>query len=162
MLRMAFFYTALVGVTAFAFLRGGGPERTVAALLLIAGAATLLVQSAPPVRFNDVEIGVLCVDAALFAGLLAVAVRAERYWPLWMTALQGVAVAAHGARAVNPHVIPWAYAALLAFWGYPMVALLAVATWRHQRRLTMFGTERSWTHSLRHSDDRKLEPGETG
>jgi hypothetical protein len=159
---MAFFYSALAGVTAYGLSRGGGPERAVAVLLLGAALATLLVQSAPPVRFNDVEIGVLVVDALLFAGLLAVSLRAERYWPLWMTALQGVAVAGHGARAVNPHVIPWAYAVLLAFWGYPIVALLGIATWRHQRRLRKFGTERSWTRSWLPWRDRNQGAGAIG
>jgi hypothetical protein len=162
MLRIAFFYSALVGVSAYGISRGGGPERAVALLLLAAAAGTLLAQSAPPVRFNDVEIGVLAVDAALFLGLLAVAMRAERYWPLWMTALQGVALAGHGAKAVNPHVIPWAYAVLLAFWGYPMVALLGIATWRHQHRVRKYGIERSWTRSWLPWRGRKPDAGAIG
>ncbi|MDB5672567.1 MAG: hypothetical protein JWO25_3526 [Alphaproteobacteria bacterium] len=147
MLRMVFFFLVLAASAAYALRKGGGPERAVALLLVAAVLATLLAQAARPVRFHDVEMGVLLVDAALFLGLLAVALRAERYWPLWMTALQGVAVAGHGAKAVNPHVIPWAYAVLLAFWGYPMVALLAAATWRHQQRLRKFGKDGSWTRS---------------
>jgi hypothetical protein len=146
MLRIAFFSITLVAVVGYALWRGGGPERAVAGLLLAATAATILARPAGPL-FNDVEIGVLLVDGALFLGLLAVAVRAERYWPLWMTALQGIAVAGHGAKAVNPNVIPFAYAVLLAFWAYPMLALLAVATWRHRQRLKRFGIDRSWTPS---------------
>jgi hypothetical protein len=146
MLRIALFCAVLAGTAVYALWRGGGPERVVALLLLAAALATLVAVPAQP-HFSGVQTGVLMVDCALFLGLLGVAVRAERFWPLWMTALQGITVAAHGARAVNPNVIPFAYAALEAFWAYPMLALLAVATWRHHRRLRRFGTDRSWTPS---------------
>src|SRR3569623_2118754 len=146
MLRVAFFFLSLVLVLGYTLWRGGGPERSVAVLLLLAAAATILARPVGP-NFIDVEIGVLLVDIVLFLGLLAVAIQAERFWPLWMTALQGIVVAGHGAKAVNPHVVPWAYGALLAFWAYPMLALLAVATWRHRQRLKRFGTARSWTRS---------------
>jgi hypothetical protein len=146
---MVIFYTALLAATVYAFRCGGGPEKVVAALLLTAAALTLIVQSSGRLRFSEVELGVFLVDCGLLAGLLAVAMRAERYWPLWMTALQAVAVAGHGAKALNPHVVAWAYAVLLAVWGYPMVALLAVATSRHQHRVRKFGSELSWTRSSR-------------
>jgi hypothetical protein len=146
MIRIAFFWVALAAIAGYALWRGGGPERTVAILLVAAVEATILARPHGPL-FTKVETGVLLVDAALFFGLLIIAVRAERFWPLWMTALQGISVAGHGAKAVNPHVIPFTYAVLLAFWVYPMLALLAVATWRHHQRLKKYGTERSWTRS---------------
>ena len=158
MLRIAFFWFTLSAVAGYALWRGGGPERAVAILLLLATGATIVVRPSGPL-FDDVETGVLLVDGALFLGLLAVAVRAERYWPLWMTALQGIALAGHGAKAVNPYVIPFTYAILLAFWAYPMLALLAVGTWRHRRRLRKFGTDRSWTRSWLPSRDPTSENG---
>jgi hypothetical protein len=161
MLRNIFFYIALLAVAAYALWRGGGPERSVAALFLAAAIATILVLPTQGI-FHDVATGILLVDSALFLCLLAVAMRAERFWPLWMTALQGIAVAGHGAKAVNPHVIPITYVILLAFWGYPMVALLAIATWRHQRRLKKYGTERSWTRSWLPSHNPIPEGGANG
>ena len=159
-MQLVLFYSIFAGTTIYALWRGGGPERAVAWLMLLATLGTIMVQ---PTRdhFHDVQVGVLLVDTALFLGLLAVAVQAERFWPLWMTALQGIAVAGHGARAVNPHVIPWAYAVLLVFWAYPMMALLALATWRHRQRLKRFGTDRSWTRSWLPSRARKREAGPT-
>jgi hypothetical protein len=159
-LRIAFFAAAQFGISAYALWRGGGPERAVASLLLAAMAATLLAARAQPL-FSDVQTGVLIVDCALFLGLLGVAMRAERFWPLWMTALQGISVAGHGARAVNPNVIPFAYAALEAFWAYPMLALLAIGTWRHQLRLKKFGIDRSWTRSWLPSRDPMRDDGAT-
>jgi hypothetical protein len=161
MLRIAFFWITLAAAGGYALWRGGGPERTVAILLVLATVATIVARPSGPL-FSDVETGVLLVDAGLFLGLLAVAVRAERFWPLWMTALQGIAVAGHGAKAVNPHVIPFTYAVLLAFWAYPMMALLAAATWRHQQRLKKFGTDRSWTRSWHPFRDPTRDDGPSG
>jgi len=93
MLRLAFFYAFLVGTTIYALWKGGWPERAVALLFLFAAFATLVVR--PEYLFHDLEKGVLLVDSALFLALLAIALRAERFWPLWMTALQGISVAGH-------------------------------------------------------------------
>ncbi|WP_182466785.1 hypothetical protein [Sphingomonas gilva] len=145
MLRLYIFLGLQLAVSAYALVRGGAPERIVAVLMLVAYAVSMLVQSQFPVRFHGVELGIFMVDCAMLAALLAVALRAERFWPLWMTGLQAVAVAAHLAKMASPEVIPWAYAAMLAFWSYPMMALLAIGTWRHWRRMAAFGADRSWS-----------------
>jgi hypothetical protein len=136
-----------LAASAYALVRGGAPERIVAVLMLVAYATSVLVQSQFPVRFHGVELGIFIVDCAMLAALLAVALRAERFWPIWMTGLQAVAVAAHLAKMVNPLVIPWAYAAMLAFWSHPMMLLLILGTWRHRRRMAVFGVDKSWSSS---------------
>jgi len=147
MLRLYLFIFLQLTASIYALVRGGAPERIVGGLMLIAFAASMLLQSQFPVRFHGVELGIFIVDCALLAALLAVALRAERFWPIWMTGLQAVAVAAHLAKMVNPMVIPWAYAAMLAFWSYPMMALLVAGTWRHRRRMAVLGADRSWSSS---------------
>lgn len=147
MLRLYLFVFLQLTVSIYALARGGMPERLVGGLMLVAFTASLLVQSQFPVRFHGVELGIFVVDCVMLAALLAVALRAERFWPIWMTGLQAVAVAAHLAKMVNPAVIPWAYAAMLAFWSYPMMAILVVGTWRHQRRMAVHGADRSWSDS---------------
>ena len=44
-----------------------------------------------------------------------------------------------------------AYAFVLGFWGYLMLFILALGTWRHQQRLAKFGADRSWSTSWRRS-----------
>lgn len=153
MLRVYVFIALLVLATGYALARGGAPEKVAAGLFLAAFVASMLVQSQFPVRFYGVELGVFIVDCAMLAALLAVALRAERFWPIWMTGLQAVAVAAHLAKMANPAVIPWAYAAMLAFWSYPMMAMLAIGTWRHRQRMAAFGADRSWSSSSPPSRD---------
>jgi hypothetical protein len=153
MLRLFFFVALQLSVSMYAIVRGGAPERIVGGLMLVAFSASMLMQSQFPVRFHGVELGIFIVDCAMLAALLAVALRAERFWPIWMTGLQAVAVAAHLAKMANPAVIPWAYAAMLAFWSYPMMAMLAIGTWRHRRRMAAFGADRSWSSSSPPSRD---------
>jgi hypothetical protein len=144
MLMIYLFVSIQVATSAYALWRGGAPERIVGALMPIAFIGTVAFQSQFPVRFHGVELGIFIVDCALLIALLAVALRAERYWPIWMTGLQAVAVAAHLATMVSP-VMPIAYALMLSFWTFPMMAILVAGTWRHRRRMAVRGADRSWS-----------------
>jgi hypothetical protein len=89
----------------------------------------------------------LAVDVALLAGLLVLASFADRFWPLWMSAMQAVAVLSHTAIALNPDVIPRGYWQAATLWSYPMLLLLAAATWSHRRRLKRAGADPFWKRS---------------
>src|SRR5438128_172841 len=138
----------------YAMLRGGAPERIGASVLLIGSALTFIAVSAPPIRYGRVEIGIFLVDAAALVAFIAIALRAERHWPLWVAGLQVVGTTAHAVKLVDPTIIRWAYAWVLAFWSYPMLLLIASGTWNHQRRLARFGADKSWSSSLDRWDRR--------
>jgi hypothetical protein len=53
-------------------------------------------------------------------------------------------VATHFIKLVHPDVIRVIYAFAMAMWSYPMVLLLALGTWRHQRRLKRQGYDLDW------------------
>ncbi|MEA3036635.1 MAG: hypothetical protein QOH04_2407 [Sphingomonadales bacterium] len=129
----------------YAMLRGGAPERIGASILFFGSALTYAAVSGPAVRFASVEAGVFAVDVAALLGFLIVALCAERFWPLWITALQIIGTAGHAVKLVDPQVLRWGYAFALAFWSYPMLVLLTAATWRHQKRLRLYGVDRSWS-----------------
>ena len=74
------------------------------------------------------------VDLAVFVGFLWVALRSERFWPLWMAGLQLTAILGHVLKAIDVELFARAYAAALVFWAYPMLLVLAIGTWRNQRR----------------------------
>jgi hypothetical protein len=129
----------------YAMLRGGAPERICASILFFGSALTYAAVSEPAVRFASVEAGVFVVDVAALLGFMIVALCAERFWPLWITALQIIGTAGHAVKLVDPHVLRWGYAFALAFWSYPMLALLIAATWNHQKRLRLHGVDKSWS-----------------
>lgn len=147
MLQSAFYFSLVLACWTYAMLRGGAPERIGATILAVGSILTVVAVSAPAIRFGTVEIGIFLVDVAALVGFLILALRAERWWPLWVTALQAIGITAHAVKLVNPEVIRWAYAFALAFWSYPMLFLLVFGTWNHQRRLARFGVDKSWSSS---------------
>jgi hypothetical protein len=145
MTRLILFSALLIGSCGYAIARGGAPERIVGAALLAAAVGTGLSLSALPVRFFNVEIGVLVVDVALLVVLVAVALQADRFWPLLLAGLQLDTVGAHLFKLVRPDMIRVAYALSIAGWSYPMLLALAVGVWRHRRRLRAKGQDLDWT-----------------
>ena len=66
----------------------------------------------------------------------AIALRTDRFWPLWVAGLQLTTLVAHMLKAIKIDLLPHAYAAAGRFWVYPIFLIIVVGTWRsHQRRL---------------------------
>lgn len=147
MLRVEFYYLLLVLCWGYALFKGGAPERIAATTIAVGSILSLAALSSPARSYQSVEIGIFLVDVVCLLVFLALALRANRYWPLWVTALQTIGTAGHALRLVDPTMIRWGYAFALAFWSYPMLALIALGTWRHQQRLARLGVDRSWSSS---------------
>lgn len=133
MLSPTYYYTILFVVCAYAFLRGRADERLAAITCIVATFATNLVYS-PAGSFSAVEVGVLVVDAGTLAAFTFLALRSERFWPLWIAGLQLTTVVAHGLKAVELDLMPQAYAAAARFWVYPIFLIIVIGTWRGHRR----------------------------
>src|SRR5438045_9465493 len=131
------FRILLALVVLYAVTRGSRDERYVALICLFGAAVTTLVLSPLAERFQGVEMPVFAVDIAVFVGFLAVALRSERFWPLWVAGLQLTTLMGHAVEGLDTTLLPRAYAASLNFWAYPIILILAVGTWRHQRRQRM-------------------------
>jgi len=145
----------------YALLQGGPPERLGASVLALGSAVTVAALSSPALVYVSVESGVFVVDIACALAFVALALWANRYWPLWIAGLQLLGVSAHAVKLAYPDVIARAYAFVTVFWSYPMLLILAIGTYRHQQRLKKFGVDRSWSSSWRRSGP-KPETGPTG
>ncbi|SFP74190.1 hypothetical protein [Sphingomonas rubra] len=145
------FYALLLVACGHAAWRGGAPERIVAATLMAGTVATWIVAigvgGSRTGHFYHVEIGVLLVDAAMLAVLLAVALAADRFWPLWLTAIHSFGVVGHVAKAIDPAILSNVYQAAHSLTAYPGLILLILATRRHRRRLARTGCDPSWSIS---------------
>src|SRR4051812_49654193 len=158
MLNTIVYLVLLIACCVYASLRGGAPERIAAAIIAVGSVLTYAVMPTAATSYNDVRLDAFLIDLACLVGFLILALRAERYWPLWVTALQIIEIAGHGVKLADPDVIRRAFAFALAFWSYPMLLLIAIGTWRHQGRLARFGTDPSWT-SYSGGSVRKRRPG---
>jgi hypothetical protein len=131
-IRLILYGALMWGVCLYAFFRGGRAERITAASLLVATYATALVARPMAMRFQGVEIPIMMVDGMFFLVLFGISLKSEKFWPLWLTAMQGLTILSHLAPYV-PHVLPWAYGNALAMWSYPMLVVLGFAVHYHHR-----------------------------
>lgn len=145
MLPVPVYYTLFAVCGMYALFKGGAPEKIGATVLFIGSLLSVAARSSPAGRFGSVEVGILLVDLATLVAFLVLALRAERFWPLCVAALQAIGTAGHAAKLLDPGVIRSAYSFALSLWGYLMLLLIAVGTWNHQKRLRRFGVDRSWS-----------------
>ena len=143
--RVWLFYAIQIAASGYAILKGGAPERLTGLALLLAAGSTGLIQRTIPALFSGLEVGVMLVDLTLLAVMTVITLKADRFWPAWVTALQAVGTGAHLARAVSPDVIRLVYAVLSAVWSYPIVLLLVIGTIRHSQRIRAHGWDLDWS-----------------
>lgn len=136
MLPKTVFWALLLLTCGYALWRGQRDERIAGAACLLASVATRLVISPQQLRYSQVEIGLLAIDLAVLAVFTAVALRSQRFWPLWIAGLQLTTSMAHLFKAVELDLLPHAYGAAMRFWSYPILLILVIGTWRGQRRRT--------------------------
>jgi hypothetical protein len=143
-----YYFLALLALcTLYALWAGGGPERIGAAAYALSVAATHLIRTANGQRWLNVAVGEFTVDALVFIAFVVIALRANRFWPLWVSAFLGLGVLGHLGRLAGPGVFWWAYAVVLTIWSYPILAFIALGTFLHRRRLALYGVDRSWVSS---------------
>lgn len=126
---------------------GAGPERWLIAVFL----ATMVV---PVYFFQWLGLGFVAlgpyawlyvvVDLVAAIAFVAIAVNANRNYPMWIAAFQLVAMGAHGARGLVDAVSPFAYLVLASGPSYCQLALIFLGFLRHLRRERRFGRYREW------------------
>lgn len=112
------FTAILLGACLYACIAGGREGRWVS-LLVVSAAIGSIPASYLNYGWQRMQLPVLGIDLALLAGLATVAVRSQRYWPLWMTGFHLVSISTHAARILQPGLPPLVYFALQSFWSLP-------------------------------------------
>ena len=144
MLRIVAFELLQLAASWFAIRWGGAPERIVGWLLLSAALISLAI-GVPANNFRSLSFVHFGIDAMLFAGLLAVALRANRFWPYWLCAFELLAIGVHGARAFDSTLVPIVYSRLIGEVAYPMCFVLVMGTYHYIRRTRRQGSApRAW------------------
>jgi hypothetical protein len=96
-----------------------------------------MARSALNENYSAVARSDLVIDLLVLIALVAVALRSDRFWPLWVAGLQLTISLSHVLKAIQPDLLPLAYAAAERFWSYPTLIILFIGAWRqHQRRIS--------------------------
>lgn len=76
------------------------------------------------------------VDLGCLIALAVLALKSNRYWPIWACGFQFVAVATHVGTMLVPDIMPKAYQAILSFWAVPILVVMSIGTaLDHQHRI---------------------------
>lgn len=119
------FLVVFVASLAIAFALGGNDERLAGAGMLLAALISPLVEDH---AFREVEVGILLVDLGLLTLLGAIAIRSDRYWPLFATGFLLTGAMIHLFPGMLPSMHPDTYADLTIIWAYPIQLSLMFGT----------------------------------
>ena len=149
--RFYLYNAAYAAVTIWAFWRGAAPERAVAAMLVTAYGTQLFLRKIIGLQPDvvDVDVAILLLDLGHAAAAIAIALYANRIYPLWIAGLQIIALQAHLAKAITPDIAPLAYAIMVIAPSYGQLITLALGMRAHRKRLARHGKYRSWRGSWR-------------
>ncbi|WP_158703070.1 hypothetical protein [Allosphingosinicella vermicomposti] len=104
----------------------GGKEGRWVTFFIISAAVLSIPAGSLGHQWRDVQLPVLGVDVLLLLALGIVAVRSQRYWPLWITGFHLVSIVTHIARIGQGDLPPTIYFALQSFWSVPgLLAMVA-------------------------------------
>lgn len=129
--------------------RGAGPERQVAGTFLTMFFVDRLYHAVfEGGRFYlRVDVGHILIDLVVLGAFIAIALRANRVYPIWLASLQLMTLVSHIVRALSPAIINGVYAILMFAPSYLEVLTFGLGVGLHIRRQRKYGPYRSWRHS---------------
>jgi hypothetical protein len=102
------------------------------------------VHALTPVTFARLDPGHFIIDLLGWSALLVVAIRARRFWPLWVSSLQTISLIAHVTKFLDYSIHPLGYATMQVSSSYPLLIILMIGTYNHQARLQRVGSDPPW------------------
>lgn len=130
-----------------AFFLGGKPERIIAATWLICFDGLPWLKAwwtGESMQLVGVDPFAAAMDLLAGAIFVAVALYANRNYPLWIAGMQLMAITAHMARGFSEIISPIAYTVLVVVPGWFQLVFLAIGLFRHIRREQLYGRYRDW------------------
>jgi hypothetical protein len=85
-------------------------------------------------RYSGVEHGELIVDLLVLGAFVGIALRTERFWPLWVAGLQLTSSFGHLLKWADAGLLPPVYGVAIRLWSYPILIIIAIGAWRYRRR----------------------------
>lgn len=145
-MRILIFFGLVLAVLLLAWLRGRSDERWAAITCLVGALLTLATVPDLPVRFDHFQAITFAIDCGVLIAFVVIALRSDRFWPLWVAGLQLTTTVVHLLKLIAPDLMPFVFGAALAFWSYPILLLIGVGAWR-TRMVERWPTEQRLPYS---------------
>jgi hypothetical protein len=144
MLQTSAFLLLLAIACLVAYVRGGKPERLVSYSFsgLLIGELILHVSVHDRIEVN---IGHFIIETMAWMYLVVVALKAHRFWTFIAAALQTLSVASYIVPLFELGLQPMVFPIMRVASSYPVLMLLIIGTWRHQKRLNKYGLDPAWS-----------------
>lgn len=133
--RYLIFWAILMLTCGYALWRGRKYEQLAAAVCIAASVLSVVLRAPLHQRYQGLEVSDLVIDTFVLLSFVAIALRSDRFWPLWAAGLQLTISMSHLFTALDLELVPRVYAVAERFWAYPTLIIIAVGAWRqHQRQ----------------------------
>ncbi|AAK22765.1 hypothetical protein [Caulobacter vibrioides] len=113
---------ALLLSTGVALWRGRWPERAAATAMILAWSASAVLHNADQLRGPQGLI--MAVDLALFLVLLGIALKSDRWWPMWACAFHALSIVLALAMLADPRV--WSRSGFIASGVFSYLTMLSL------------------------------------
>lgn len=150
-------YLLLAGSCGLGLALGGKPERYgVGALIFMFAVQIALLAFTGDEQYESLDWASLATDLTGFVLFMALALNANRTWPIVAAALQLLAVLGHLLQGTS-ELVAFAYITFKT-WPTMLIAyvLLPVGAIRHARRLRIRGSDRDWFPYKRYAEFRGI------
>jgi hypothetical protein len=128
------FWLLLLLTCGYALWRGRKYEQLSAVICIVASVGSVMLHYVERLGYEGLQASDLVVDTLVLLAFVAIALRSDRFWPLWVAGLQLTISMSHVLKAIQPDLYPMAYAAAERFWSYPTLIIIAIGAWRQHRR----------------------------
>jgi hypothetical protein len=130
LIRAVIYWSLLFGVLLLAWWRGDRDTRIAATICFMATIGSLSTFDPWGFEARPVYPMIALIDLLTLAAFLGIAIRSDRFWPLWIAGLHLTATLSHVLRLFDPGLVHVAYEAAMRFWSYPLLVILGVAALR--------------------------------
>ena len=123
---------------------GGEPELYGTSIILLSITVQVLLYSQQAPVFSYIDLNGLLVDSILLVGFVAIALNANRIWPLIAAGAQLVGMFSHFSRAMQLDIAPMAYSILRSAPTILVGMCVIIGFVSHFDRMKRFGRDRDW------------------
>ena len=133
------FLGLLVSATLFVLFRGDREQKQVVCILICAYLGTFILYKLGGQTWLHFQTGTIILDGAAFLLLSLIALRSNKFWPLWIASFQLMPLLTFAAAPFGQNLVSQALGVAQGLWGYLQLLTLLLATITMRMRAAKIG-----------------------